>query len=142
MPAQPVPAAALVTPESVRDEVAALVLDRAHAYAVQGDDDRLPRVRAFDIDRAAARGAEYAAVVLNHENQLADPVCRPVRSETSDRYNVRFGNQVSGLDALFAAKVADAREQGEDPRKAVAKLAQLLEHYVADSARHALKGNR
>ncbi|MFE5872132.1 hypothetical protein ACFQ6V_26275 [Streptomyces roseifaciens] len=133
---------ARVTPASVQAEIAALILDRARAYAVQDDDGRLARIRAFDISHAAEQGAEDAAVQLDHENQTADPRCQP-RSDMSNRFNNRLGRMIGrDLDALLQACAANAAERGDDPEKAVVQLAGILSGYLADAAHAAIKAAR
>ncbi|MFD5784756.1 hypothetical protein [Streptomyces sp. NPDC126933] len=130
---------ATVTKASVRAEVSSMVIDRAHTFAAQGDDERLPRVRALDIGDAADLGVEDAAVQLSHENQLADSYCHSVRSEATNRYNARLGRIVCrGFDAVFEACAEDAAEQGQDPGAAVIRLSKMLAGYMADAAHRAI----
>ncbi|MFI1253194.1 DUF6907 domain-containing protein [Streptomyces netropsis] len=50
-----------VTLAGVRADVAALLIDRSCACAVQGGDEQLPAARALDIQQAAYEGIEDAA---------------------------------------------------------------------------------
>lgn len=134
-----VAAEAIIT-EGFRTKLAENITATARAYAHQGDDERPSRLRAFDIPRAARAAAEDAEVQVNLANQQADPHCRPVRSETETRMNVRLGTLLAdAIPGLFESYVAAARERGKDPKRAVAELSGWIASAVVESGRDALK---
>lgn len=132
-------AAGPVTADSVRAEISTIVTARAAAYAVQGDDQRHPRVRKLDIYEASGLAIEDAHVAGTQQHLTEDGHGADV-SDAKSRYGARLGQLICHAQPdLFAACVAAAREQGLDPKRAVAELSGMLTGYMVDAAKDALK---